>query len=241
MLLIYVSLLFLPSLIQGAINRVNAQLVNTLTSNIVITPAARRPASATMALPGQDPPGRRGRAATAVYHVGTQVSYGANSGSWTVDAIDPASYGAVFTTPSEHHRGPRASPPPTPARCCSGSASPARARPGPRLPRLTADRACRGQGQHHPDQRPEHELHRRRDLRQPVPAVRQQRLPHHDRGAEAAAGQPRPRHGHLCPHPPRDQHQPGGHPAQRAAQRREVPDLRGAGHRSSRTRRPPSG
>ena len=32
MLLIYMSLLFLPSLIQGAINRVNAQLVNTLTS-----------------------------------------------------------------------------------------------------------------------------------------------------------------------------------------------------------------
>ncbi len=39
MLLIYISLLFLPSLIQGAINRADTQLTSTLTSNIVITPA----------------------------------------------------------------------------------------------------------------------------------------------------------------------------------------------------------
>ena len=102
MLLIYVSLLFLPSLIQGAINRVNAQLVNTLTSNIVITPGSKTPSiddvSSYMAKIRQTAGVAQ---ATAAYHIGTQVAYGANSGSWTVDAIDPATYGKVFTTPSD--------------------------------------------------------------------------------------------------------------------------------------------
>lgn len=100
MLLIYISLLFLPSLIQGAIDRVNSALVDTLTSNVVITPAG---SGATIDDAGSYLTKIRSTAgvaaATAVYHVGTQVSYGASSGSWTVDAIDPASYGQVFTTP----------------------------------------------------------------------------------------------------------------------------------------------
>jgi putative ABC transport system permease protein len=106
MLLIYVSLLFLPSLIQGAVNRVNAQLVDTLTSDIVITPATRAAsidgAGAYLAKIRQTAGVAQ---ATAVYRVGTQVTYGANSGSWTVDAIDPASYGQVFTTPSNMFEG----------------------------------------------------------------------------------------------------------------------------------------
>jgi len=99
MLLIYVSLLFLPSLIQGAIDRANTQLVDTLTSNIVITPDSRGTSI-------DDVAGYLGRIrrtagvaqATAVYHVGIEVSYGSNSGSWSVDAVDPASYGKVFST-----------------------------------------------------------------------------------------------------------------------------------------------
>jgi putative ABC transport system permease protein len=101
MLLIYVSLLFLPSLIQGAVNRVNGQLVDTLTSDIVITPASKAAsiddAGAYLAKIRQTAGVAQ---ATAVYRVGTQVTYGDNSGSWTVDAIDPATYGQVFTTPS---------------------------------------------------------------------------------------------------------------------------------------------
>jgi len=99
MLLIYMSLLFLPSLIQGAINRVNAQLVETLTSDIVITPAGQ---TASIDNAGSYLAKIRGtagvKAATDVYHAGTQVSYGARSGSWPVDPIDPVSYRAVFTT-----------------------------------------------------------------------------------------------------------------------------------------------
>jgi putative ABC transport system permease protein len=100
MLLIYVSLLFLPSLIQGAIDRVNSALVDTVTSNIVITPAGQGTAIDDAGSYLDKIRGADGvTAATAVYHVGTQVCFGANSGSWPVDAIDPASYGQVFTTP----------------------------------------------------------------------------------------------------------------------------------------------
>ena len=99
MLLIYMSLLFLPSLIQGAINRVNAQLVNTLTSDIVITPAGRTASIDNVGPYLAQIRGTTGvKAATGVYRVGTQVSYGARSGSWPVEAIDPVSYRAVFTT-----------------------------------------------------------------------------------------------------------------------------------------------
>jgi putative ABC transport system permease protein len=106
MLLIYVSLLFLPSLIQGAINRVNTQLVDTLTSNIVITPAGKGASIADVdSYLAQIRKTVGVEQATAVYHVGTQVSYGADSGSWSVDAIDPASYGQVFTTPANLFEG----------------------------------------------------------------------------------------------------------------------------------------
>jgi putative ABC transport system permease protein len=100
MLLIYVSLLFLPSLIQGAINRANSQLVDTLTSNIVITPAGNATSIADVGSYLSSIRGTTGvAAATPVLHVGMQVSYGADSGSWTIDAIDPVSYGEVFATP----------------------------------------------------------------------------------------------------------------------------------------------
>jgi putative ABC transport system permease protein len=99
MLLIYVSLLFLPSLIQGAVDRANSLLVDTLTSNIVITPAGQGTAIDDVGSYLDKIRSTDGvAAATAVYHVGTQVSFGASSGSWPVDAIDPASYGQVFTT-----------------------------------------------------------------------------------------------------------------------------------------------
>jgi putative ABC transport system permease protein len=106
MLLIYISLLFLPSLIQGAVNRVNNQLVDTLTSDIVITPAGKAAsiddADAYLAKIRQTAGVAQ---ATGVYRAGTQVTYGDNSGSWTVDAIDPATYGQVFTTPANLFEG----------------------------------------------------------------------------------------------------------------------------------------
>jgi putative ABC transport system permease protein len=106
MLLIYISLLFLPSLIQGAVNRINNQLVDTLTSDIVITPATKAASisdtDSYLAKIRQTPGVAQ---ATSVYRAGTQVTYGDNSGAWTVNAIDPATYGQVFTTPSNMFEG----------------------------------------------------------------------------------------------------------------------------------------
>jgi putative ABC transport system permease protein len=106
MLLIYVSLLFLPSLIQGAIDRVDDQLVDTLTSDIVITPADTGGSIDDVdAYLAQIRQTVGVEATTAVYHVGTQVGYGTNSGSWAVNAIDPDSYAQVFTTPANLFEG----------------------------------------------------------------------------------------------------------------------------------------
>jgi putative ABC transport system permease protein len=104
--LIFLDLLFLPSLIQGAVNRVNSQIVNTLTSDIAITPAGARTAiTDTSAYLSQIRRTGGVAGATAVLRVGTQVSYGSFSGVWEVDAIDPTSYEAVFTTPDNTVEG----------------------------------------------------------------------------------------------------------------------------------------
>ncbi|MBO0744881.1 MAG: FtsX-like permease family protein [Candidatus Dormibacteraeota bacterium] len=106
MLLIYVSLLFLPSLIQGAVNRVNDQLVNTLTSDVVITPSVQGTTIQDVdAYLDQIRKTAGVEQATSVFRVGSQISYGSNSGSFTVLAIDPASYARVFTTPSNLFAG----------------------------------------------------------------------------------------------------------------------------------------
>ena len=65
-----------------------------------------------------------------MYRVGTQVSYGANSGSWPVDAIDPASYGQVFTTPRTSSRAALLTG--DTSRVLLGIGSPAPARPASR-------------------------------------------------------------------------------------------------------------
>ena len=106
MLLIYASLLFLPSLIQGAVNRVNEQLVDTQTSDIVITASGKGSTIDDVATYLSQIQGTKGVAdATSVYRIGSQISYGANSGSWPVLAIDPAGYAQVFTTPQNVFAG----------------------------------------------------------------------------------------------------------------------------------------
>jgi putative ABC transport system permease protein len=100
MLLIYVSLLFLPALIQGTVDRINGQLVDTLTSDLVLTPGGSTSSfDDAGALLSQVRHTSGVAHATAEMRVGNQVSYGTASGSWAVDAIDPASFRQVFTTP----------------------------------------------------------------------------------------------------------------------------------------------
>ncbi|MGH7643571.1 MAG: ABC transporter permease [Candidatus Dormibacteria bacterium] len=101
MLFIYMSLLFLPSLIQGVVNRVNGQLVNTLTSDIVITSGTRAASIAdadSLLAKVRDTSGVAH--ATAVVRVGNQISHEGSTGSYPVAAIDPTSYAEVFTTPT---------------------------------------------------------------------------------------------------------------------------------------------
>jgi putative ABC transport system permease protein len=105
-LLVYVDLLFLPALIQGAVDRINSQIVDTYTSDIVIKPAGQVTRLGGAGAYLSEIRHTSGVAsATAVYRVGNQVSYGANSGSWAVDAIDPESYREVFTTPANIFEG----------------------------------------------------------------------------------------------------------------------------------------
>jgi putative ABC transport system permease protein len=101
MALVYVQLLFIPSLIQGAIDQVESQLIDTTTSSVQISPSPDDKAiadSSAVVASARDVPGVE--AATAALRVGSEVSSGTISGTWPVVAIEPDSYGEVFTTPS---------------------------------------------------------------------------------------------------------------------------------------------
>lgn len=105
-MLIYMSLLFLPSVIQGAVNRIDSLVTDTLTSDIIITPS-----NGTTSITGIGSYLTSIRQtsgvsqATAIYRAGNQISFDNNFGSWNIDAIDPPSYGDVFTTPSNIFAG----------------------------------------------------------------------------------------------------------------------------------------
>jgi len=97
MALIYVNLLFIPSLLHGAIARVNSQFEKVYTSNIVASPKSDtgiiRHADATLSrireVPGV-------HAATGTYLAGSLLSYRNTSGSWQIYAVDPVSFQQVF-------------------------------------------------------------------------------------------------------------------------------------------------
>lgn len=101
MSLVYVQLLFIPSLIQGAIDQVESQLINTTTSSVQISPGPDDKVIADAAGVVASARGVSGvEAATAALRVGSEVASGATSGTWPVLATEPESYGEVFTTPS---------------------------------------------------------------------------------------------------------------------------------------------
>ncbi len=108
LILIYVDLLFVPSLIQGAVDKVNQQLIETLTSDVEIVAAHGEHDISDVeaylddirAVPGV-------AAATGTYRIGSEIEHADESNVWTVDAIDPVSYAAVFRTPSELAEGTR--------------------------------------------------------------------------------------------------------------------------------------
>jgi putative ABC transport system permease protein len=100
MSLIFLELLFLPSLIQGANNHVVERLKNTVTADIDVTPANKNATSITDVdqYTAQVARQRGVAAVTATRQVGNRISSDTASGTWQVHAIDPSSYGQVFTT-----------------------------------------------------------------------------------------------------------------------------------------------
>ncbi len=100
MALVYAQLLFIPSLIQGAIEGIEHELRSSVTGDLVLTPGAddlviedsAAVTDAVRSVEGVD-------AATATMLAGNQVSHGNRTNSWPVLAIDPEGYGDVFATP----------------------------------------------------------------------------------------------------------------------------------------------
>ncbi len=106
LLLIYIDLLFVPSLIQGAIDKVNSQLRETLTSDVLIVPGHAGSDIGNVATYLTMIRATDGvAAATATYRVGGQIRYETESNVWSIDAIDPSSYRQVFRTPSNLAEG----------------------------------------------------------------------------------------------------------------------------------------
>lgn len=100
MALVYAQLLFIPSLIQGAIEGIERELRASVTADVVLTPGgdqlviddAPAVAEQVTAVEGVD-------AVTATMLAGNQISHGSRTNSWPVLAVDPVGYGDVFTTP----------------------------------------------------------------------------------------------------------------------------------------------
>ena len=101
MAVIYAELLFVPSLIQGATDRIFNELRGTLTANVTVSPTGSQ---LTIAAPNRllatirHQPGVVG--ATGTILVGSQVSFQNKVKAFPVLAIDPTSYAKTFTTPS---------------------------------------------------------------------------------------------------------------------------------------------
>ncbi len=96
---VFISVMFLPSLIAGATDALNLQLVGTLTGDLSVTASSGVTISGATSYLGQIRATEGVVAATGIRRVGSQVSHGSDSVTGGVDAVDPASYAQVFTTP----------------------------------------------------------------------------------------------------------------------------------------------
>ena len=96
---VFVGVVFLPSLIAAEIDAIDAKIHDTMTSDLII-----RPEDGASSIDGasdylDDIGSIDGVAAVAsTLRVGSAISAGGVSGSWPVDAIRPDEYGAVFAT-----------------------------------------------------------------------------------------------------------------------------------------------
>jgi putative ABC transport system permease protein len=103
---VYIQLIFVPSLIEGANEQIRAQLRDHLTANIVVSPSGTAltiPDPEGLVADAQDEP--HVSAVTPTVMAGSQVSSGARTGSWSVLAVEPESFARTFTTPEQMIEG----------------------------------------------------------------------------------------------------------------------------------------
>ncbi len=95
--IIYVNLLFVPALIHGAIQQNQEKIINTLSSDLVISPPVNESDLNEKARLLEEVRKLSSvHAATAVYQVGNRIQNGERGGYWTVLAVDTASFQQVF-------------------------------------------------------------------------------------------------------------------------------------------------
>lgn len=97
---VFVSVMFLPSLITGASNALNRQLVDTLTGDLSIVPDGRTVIDDASGYLDEIRATEGVAAATGIRRVGNEIAAGGASLAQGIDAIDPISYAQVFTSPA---------------------------------------------------------------------------------------------------------------------------------------------
>jgi hypothetical protein len=107
MALIFIDVLFLPALIAGAVRTIDRQIINTVTSDLVITSSTGTGTidNVTALLAGIRTTNGVSTA-TATLRVGTQISHGSESNAWSVDAIDVSTYRRFDLPTCLHNTGP---------------------------------------------------------------------------------------------------------------------------------------
>ncbi|CAN5121429.1 ABC transporter permease [soil metagenome] len=99
MMVVFISVSFLPSLIAGAVTEINGQVVDTLTGDLTITSSTKTTIGDAGAYLREITGVEGVVAATGIRRVGNQIAHKGESNAWGVDAVDPGSFGEVFTTP----------------------------------------------------------------------------------------------------------------------------------------------
>lgn len=103
---VFTQLVFVPSLIEGAKDQVERLVRDNITGSIAITPTEPDLVisdAAALVEELRTMPEVLGVAPTVL--AGTQISQSSRTGSWSVSAVEPASYADVFTTPDHMIEG----------------------------------------------------------------------------------------------------------------------------------------
>lgn len=98
MAVVFISVMFLPSLINGAVNSLQVLVIDTATSDLSVSSSEDTSIHHSPGLVEKVGHLEGVVAVTGTRRVGNQVSHGDLSNAWGVDAVDPESYAAVFTT-----------------------------------------------------------------------------------------------------------------------------------------------